>query len=115
MIRVGADGDLEALVGERLVTDGNGHKTHVVVDFGQVQPISILNRSLETVECHVVLGRVEGAKTQIVPNLAVVDAALYETPVEAHSYLGLISVEMVACNGCDGLNVVVVEREHLFV
>ena len=70
---------------------------------------------VEARECHVVLGRVEAAESEIVPQLGGVDAHLQEATVEAKSELRLVRVEVVGCEARDGLHIGCVELEYLLV
>ena len=87
----------------------------VVVDITQRLCIGHCYGSLKAVESHVVLGGIEAAKADVVPNLAVVDAALDESPVESDRHFRLVGVEVVRSNRSNSLNVVVVELQHFLV
>lgn len=106
----------KALIGETTVADADGHMAEIVPDVGELLiGLGETESALEARDYHVVLLRVEAAQTDVVEDLAVVDAHLHETPVELERHLGLIVVEVVGCYVRHGLDVRAVRVEHLFV
>ena len=87
----------------------------VVVDLAKTHIVSKLDRPLEAIECHVVLGCVERAQTNIVPKFALVDSALNESPVKSKSHFGLVCVKMIGGDRSNCFDVVVVESKHFLV
>lgn len=115
MVRIGANGNLEALVGQLQISNADGDVSDVVVAVCHVGIVRLKDSTLEAVHGHVVLAGVEGTQAHVVPELAVVDAALDQSPVETHGYLGLVGVEVIRGDLGNGFYVVIVKVKDLFV